>query len=233
MDNRCVVVCDSGVGGLPVLKRLAKSFPSEDFVYLSDGKNMPYGDKTSAQMRVIARNVVESALSFAPKLIVVACNTLSAELAISRNSYPTEIITTKPTIGKGSGYVFCTPRAAEYSSIGELGGEKIEVVAMARLAKEIENSVLRGERPTVDEKSFELLDSDVDFVSLGCTHYAYAAKAFKTYFKRAEIIDGADRVVRLSNGFIARNAADKKSGCVGFVDDRYANVYASLDEILG
>lgn len=232
MDNRCVVVCDSGVGGLPVLKRLANFFPDEDFVYLSDWKNMPYGDKTREQMKIIACGVVERALCFAPKLIVVACNTLSAELAISRKSYPTAIITTKPQVGNGAGYVFCTPRAAEYSSISELGGENIEVVAMDCLAKEIEKSVLRGEKPTIDERSFGSLNRNVDFVSLGCTHYAYAANYFKSCFKRAEIIDGADRVVSLSKGFISRNAAEKKSGCVGFVDDRYADVYSSLDGIL-
>ena len=45
MDNRAIGVFDSGIGGIPVLARLMKEFPNEDFIYLGDNGNMPYGNK--------------------------------------------------------------------------------------------------------------------------------------------------------------------------------------------
>ena len=38
-------VFDSGIGGASVLKELLKKLPNEEFLYLSDSKNNPYGDK--------------------------------------------------------------------------------------------------------------------------------------------------------------------------------------------
>ena len=33
MDNRCVIVCDSGAGGLRLLKMAMEIFPQENFLY--------------------------------------------------------------------------------------------------------------------------------------------------------------------------------------------------------
>ena len=77
MDNRCIAICDSGIGGLNLLKRLTESFPYENFVYFADNANLPYGDKEEYQLRKIAVDNYNKLLSFCPKLIVFACNTLS------------------------------------------------------------------------------------------------------------------------------------------------------------
>ena len=38
-------VFDSGYGGVTILKELKKLLPNENFVYLGDTKNAPYGNK--------------------------------------------------------------------------------------------------------------------------------------------------------------------------------------------
>ena len=43
-------VFDSGIGGATVLTELVKVLPNEDYIYYSDSKNNPYGDKTQKEI---------------------------------------------------------------------------------------------------------------------------------------------------------------------------------------
>ncbi len=80
---------DSGVGGLTVLKALAALLPGEDILYLGDTARLPYGTKSPA---TITRYALQSTATLAArgvKLLVIACNTVSA-VAIEplRAAYP-------------------------------------------------------------------------------------------------------------------------------------------------
>ena len=70
-------VIDSGVGGLSVLKTLLAKMPAEDFIYLGDTANTPYGSRTEEDVR----NLVEKMLAYFDtqnvKLVVIACNTIT------------------------------------------------------------------------------------------------------------------------------------------------------------
>lgn len=73
-----IVVTDSGAGGLFVLDKLVRAFPREKFVYFSDVGNMPYGNKSDERIRELCGMRVDFAKRKEAKLIVVACNTMSA-----------------------------------------------------------------------------------------------------------------------------------------------------------
>lgn len=45
MDNRPIGIFDSGVGGITILKEIQKRLPNENYIYLGDTKNFPYGEK--------------------------------------------------------------------------------------------------------------------------------------------------------------------------------------------
>ena len=49
-----VGVFDSGVGGLSVLSFLTELMPGENYIYLGDTVNAPYGDKTHDEVVNIA-----------------------------------------------------------------------------------------------------------------------------------------------------------------------------------
>lgn len=80
MDNRPIGVFDSGIGGLPVLYKLAKAFPNEDFIYLGDNSNVPYGVKSRSEISALTENNLIKLASLNVKLIVIACNTASASI---------------------------------------------------------------------------------------------------------------------------------------------------------
>jgi glutamate racemase len=71
-------VFDSGLGGLTVLRELLTLLPQEDFVYLADNANAPYGRNSFTTVRHDTLNNVDFFMSQGVKMIVFACNTSSA-----------------------------------------------------------------------------------------------------------------------------------------------------------
>ena len=72
-------VFDSGIGGVTVLKEILKILPNENYIYYSDSKNNPYGDKSDEEIFEICDDIVQKLLEQNCKVIVIACNTASAK----------------------------------------------------------------------------------------------------------------------------------------------------------
>ena len=69
---------DSGIGGFTVLKKVIALCPNNSFIYLADTARLPYGIKTSNEIRKIAEEI---SLWFSFQNIdafLVACNTTNA-----------------------------------------------------------------------------------------------------------------------------------------------------------
>lgn len=77
-DSRCIGVFDSGIGGLTVVRELRRRLPQERIVYFGDTARVPYGIKSTQTVTRFAREICDFLLRFDPKMIVVACNTVSA-----------------------------------------------------------------------------------------------------------------------------------------------------------
>lgn len=71
-------VFDSGIGGLSVLRELVRLMPHESYVYLGDSARVPYGNKSAETVQLFADQCTRFLLDQGVKLIVVACNTVSA-----------------------------------------------------------------------------------------------------------------------------------------------------------
>jgi len=71
-------VFDSGIGGLTVVRALLELLPHENIVYFGDTARVPYGPKSPQVVREYTQDDVDFLLSKNVKMIVVACNTVSA-----------------------------------------------------------------------------------------------------------------------------------------------------------
>ena len=71
-------VFDSGIGGLTVLRALTARFPRLSFVYLGDHANVPYGNRSSAEIVDLTRAGVEQLFGAGARLVVLGCNTATA-----------------------------------------------------------------------------------------------------------------------------------------------------------
>jgi glutamate racemase len=71
-------VFDSGLGGLTILSALATALPGQDFVYLGDNANAPYGWKAPTEIYELTIAGVERLFREGCGLVLLACNTASA-----------------------------------------------------------------------------------------------------------------------------------------------------------
>ena len=77
-DSRPIGIFDSGIGGMTVLREIAKLLPQEQFVYLADKAHMPYGNKSPEKIREHSLKCAHFLLNKNSKCIVIACHTASA-----------------------------------------------------------------------------------------------------------------------------------------------------------
>lgn len=78
LSTRPIAVFDSGLGGLTVARAIVALLPRENLVYFGDTARVPYGNKSERTIRRYAVEDVNFMLRFEPKLVVVACNTVSS-----------------------------------------------------------------------------------------------------------------------------------------------------------
>ena len=95
-----ILVFDSGLGGLTVLREIVGARPDAHYVYVADDAFFPYGHHGEEQ--IIARVVPlvgELIARHAPVLVVIACNTAST-LVMShlRSAYSVPFVGTVPAI---------------------------------------------------------------------------------------------------------------------------------------
>lgn len=78
LPSQAIGVFDSGVGGLTVMRELMRVLPHERFIYFGDTARVPYGNKSP---HTVVRYSIENTLCLLEKnikLLVIACNTVSA-----------------------------------------------------------------------------------------------------------------------------------------------------------
>ena len=95
-----ILVFDSGLGGLTVLREIVAARPDAHYVYVADDAFFPYGHH--GEDEIIARVVPligELIAAHAPDLVVIACNTAST-LVMShlRAAYTVPFVGTVPAI---------------------------------------------------------------------------------------------------------------------------------------
>ncbi len=72
-------IFDSGFGGLDIMKGIVRKFPDYDYVYLGDTARTPYGNRSQEVIYEYTKSAVEFLFNNDCKLIILACNTASAE----------------------------------------------------------------------------------------------------------------------------------------------------------
>ncbi|WP_232365248.1 glutamate racemase [Lentilactobacillus fungorum] len=104
---------DSGVGGLTVLKQLVKVLPNESYLFVGDQANLPYGQKSSNQVKRLTKRIADYMLEQHVKMFVIACNTsTAASLTYLQQVLPIPVI---GVIAPGS------ESAVKVSATGQIG----------------------------------------------------------------------------------------------------------------
>lgn len=180
---------DSGLGGLTVLKTVRGLLPQYDYLYYGDTANLPYGDKSRAEILEFTRKAIEYLFENDVLIVIVACNTASAEaLRILQDT----ILTGKYAERKLLGVIIPTVEALVENNVkSALLIGTLRTIQSEKYAKEIDKLATRinlsshatphlvpyietGNIEGAEEKVKSIIDSkrgEMDTVVLGCTHY--------------------------------------------------------------
>ena len=200
-----IVVFDSGLGSLSVIKAIQKKTKS-DIIYLADKKNFPYGKKTKSQLyKIITDTIKKISEKFDPDVIILASNTPSL---LFREKLPSNIITVLPPlekIQKASNVAILTTEIVakskelnsyieEFTNLKEVVtincSELIELVESGRFLTHERNCVKTILKILKDE----FKENKIKVATLSSTHLPFLLPFLKKYFRDVEFLDPADDV---------------------------------------
>lgn len=206
--NDYIAVFDSGVGGISVLRHLAKCMPQERFLYYGDSANAPYGTKTARQVQDLSLAVAEKLLAQGIKALVIACNTATAAAVdLLREKYPDMIVVgIEPAVKlaadrfpSGSVGIMATPLTIDSEKLHKLEDRwgtqcTITPIPAPGLVELIEaGKAVSAESEALLQPLLAPFAGKLDAVVLGCTHYPFAAPVIqKLLGESTTLLDGGE-----------------------------------------
>ncbi|MEH1007312.1 MULTISPECIES: glutamate racemase [unclassified Winogradskyella] len=188
MSKKSIGIFDSGIGGTSIFKEIYTLLPNENYIYLADSKNAPYGNKTSQDILKLSIKNTEYLISKGCKIIIVACNTATTNaISYLRKNYSIPFIGIEPAIkpaalntktkvigilatkGTLSSQLFhqTTDLYTNGIKVIEQVGEGIVPLIESGKLDSIEMQVL------LEAYLKPMLEQNIDYLVLGCTHYPY------------------------------------------------------------
>ena len=222
MSKQPIGVFDSGIGGLTILRALRKALPHENFIYFGDTANVPYGGKSKSAVTRLALAVAHFLQSKRVKLIVVACNTASAQAlpTLSKQLHT-------PVIGVITPGAQAAVTATQKRKIAVLGTQgTIESQAYVKAIRKYDKTlcviqqacplfVPLAEEGFAHKPAAELIareylisvkKSGADTVILGCTHYPILKDLIARILgPRVTLVDSADTLAKAVESFLQKN----------------------------
>ena len=224
-----ILVFDSGVGGLSVLRPIRERLPVASVIYVADNGGFPYGTKTEMEVATrVCALLGRLTERYRPRLIVIACNTASTiALAHVRAALEVPVVGTVPAIKPAA-------EATKTKAIGVLGTEAtVRQPYVDRLTAdfasdctvlrhgsaklvEMAEAELRG-WPAPASAYAEVLDGllsqpggdRVDTVVLACTHFPLVRDRLAAAAPRAlSFVDGGEGIARRTAHLLAGAAWD-------------------------
>lgn len=206
--NNPIGIFDSGIGGATVLKEILKILPNENYIYYSDSKNNPYGDKTDEEILNFCDEIVKEFINKNCKAIVIACNTASAKSAkFLREKYKDKIIIAIEPAYKmvhdfaynGRTLIMATKGTIEsekfYKLYEEYNNKKTYLLPCKGLAELIENEYEKDINKYL-EKNLSKYKGNIENVVLGCTHYPLIKNQIKEILGEVKFFEGSPNLAK-------------------------------------
>lgn len=219
MDSRAIGVFDSGVGGLTVLKELQGQMKNENYIYIGDTANFPYGSKSKQKIIELCKKRIENLIELDVKLIVIACGTATSQaLNEMKKIFNIPIIgIINPTVKylkeknlKNVGIIATTGTIRSKGWQKEIEKEimdaRIESKACPLLAPMAEEGWIDNEIAKLTIHEYLKNIGNVDALILGCTHYPLFEQIIQSELgENVEIINTGKMVARKVKEFLNSN----------------------------
>jgi len=254
MNSRSIGVFDSGIGGLTVVHALTQRLPHENIVYFGDTARVPYGPKSPQVVREYAAQDADFLISKDVKMVVVACNTVSAvalDVVQKRARVPVVGV-----IFPGAREAIQATRAKRVGVIGTIA--TVNSGAYSHAIRQLDSDVQvfacacplfvpLAEEGWIDHKATALIAKEylfplalerIDTLILGCTHYPVLRTAIAAALDaRVTLIDSgaaaAVEVERVLDGENLRNMSRLRPNLQFYVSDLPAKFTEVGERFLG
>jgi glutamate racemase len=204
---------DSGLGGLLITQAISARLPEHEYLYLGDTARVPYGNRSQATVLEFTTEAVTYLFGQGCDLIIIACNTASAEALRSLQQrwlpkhYPDRRIlgvlvpaaeaAAAATKSKKVGVLATrgTVTSGTFDRELKVLDPAIEVVSSAAplLVPLVEYDGLEWAEPILERYLAPL--HDVDTLILGCTHYPYLKAVIRDMVGKDVEVISQDEVV--------------------------------------
>lgn len=222
-------VFDSGIGGATVLKECLNLCSNYEYIYYSDSKNNPYGDKKREEVLNISSNICDYLISKGCKIIIIACNTASAICVdYLREKYKDILfIAIEPAIkvaydsNELEGTLVMATKGTMDSERFNILYDKYHydnfyLLSCSGLANIIESNYEKLEDYLKDNLS--IYKNKVKSVVLGCTHYSLIKKEISDVLGNVNFYDGNIGVSKQLKKIIEENNFIGNDDKITFID---------------
>jgi glutamate racemase len=218
MNANPIGIFDSGIGGTSIWKEIHRLLPNENTIYLADSANAPYGSKGKETIINLSVKNTEYLISQNCKLIVVACNTATTNaISILREKYSIPFIGIEPAI-KPAALNSKTKAIGILATKGTLASELFNntsslyasgLKVIEQVGEGLVELIEMGKVDSVETKTLlksylkPMLDADIDYLVLGCTHYPYLIPLLLELLpQHIKIIDSGEAVARQTKNIL-------------------------------
>ena len=178
---------DSGIGGISILEKLKQLLPNENFIYLADNQNCPYGSKSKKEIISLSKKNCEKLIELNCKIIIIACNTsttnsikklreiiaipiIGIEPGLKPAIHYTKtknigILATEKTLGSKLFFETLNQNRIDDIHIHEqIGYELVNLIEEDSHSKQNLQKIL-------EKYLVPMINKNIDCLLLGCTHY--------------------------------------------------------------
>lgn len=233
-------IFDSGFGGLSTLHEWQKIAPRYDVLYLGDSARAPYGPRSTETVTQYARQGVRFLFERGAKIVLVACNTASADaLRILQAEDPKRkvlgaiipaaeealqktrfgrigIIGTRGTVNSGNYEKEIKKRTLGFYKPEDKRALKTPTVVGAPaplLVPLVEEGMIKRPETRMILKKYvmPLKNANIDTLILACTHYPMLQKEFERKMgKRCNVINSGAAQAHSFFDYLQRHSEIKK-----------------------
>ena len=251
MNSQPIGIFDSGVGGLSILKELVRLMPGENYIFVADQINVPYGEKSKKELEKETLKICDFLISKKSKIIVVACNTVTCNVidnlrAKIKISFVGTVPAVKPAaISSRSGIIgiLSTPSTSKSRGLKRLirtHANNTEVINIGcyDLEDAVEMGNLNSPKITqlLSKYTKPIRAAGADVVVLGCTHYPFLRPQIKKALgSSVKLIDSGTAIAKHTKKVLRQADTLNSQGGKGKVDfyttgnsSRFSRVASSL-----
>jgi glutamate racemase len=208
-----LLVFDSGIGGLGVVREIRRLQPDANITYLADNGFFPYGEKPDAVLLPHIIGLIGRAIEkLSPSAVVIACNTASTiALPALRATYGSPFIGCVPPIKPAAAAskakhigVLATAATVRRAYLSELiekfapgcAIHSLGTPTLAELAEQKFRGMAVDPAGAIAPLFAQPGAGSIDAIALGCTHYTFLLPEFEALYPNIAWFDPALPVAR-------------------------------------